>query len=216
MEYKEEFCKATLIINENHSLSENQKELLKIFDKIEYLKVPSAGWTAEEQMAVCRKLWLSDRNTAIVFVSPIPYLLAQIASDVNTRCYSLYVFHNDNREKKELPNGQIIFSIPKTGWKLLRAGNLKPLDIEIEKRRSVYEKEEEKEIDAIEEMVDYDVENDVELQKIGENEWISLDGMWSITPNGVYLNEGNNSTLLPDSFNLPDSVQAKYDEIRRK
>jgi hypothetical protein len=63
---------------------------------------------------------------------------------------------------------------------------------------------------------EFDVENDVELQKIGENEWMSLDGMWSITPNGVYLNEGNNSTLLPDSFNLPDSVQAKYDEIRRK
>ena len=99
---------------------------------------------------------------------------------------------------------------------MLRAGNLKPLDIEIEKRRSVYEKEEEKEIDAIEEMVDYDVENDVELQKIGENEWISADGLWSITPNGVYLNEGDNSTLLSDDFNLPDSVQAKYDEIRRK
>ena len=63
---------------------------------------------------------------------------------------------------------------------------------------------------------EFDVENDVELQKIGENEWISADGLWSITPNGVYLNEGDNSTLLPDDFNLPDSVQAKYDEIRRK
>ena len=63
---------------------------------------------------------------------------------------------------------------------------------------------------------EFDVENDVELQKIGENEWMSLDGLWSITPNGVYLNEGDNSTLLPDDFNLPDSVQAKYDEIRRK
>ena len=57
---------------------------------------------------------------------------------------------------------------------------------------------------------EFDVENDVELQKIGENEWMSLDGLWSITP------KGDNSTLLPDDFNLPDSVQAKYDEIRRK
>ena len=93
-------------------------------------------------------------------------------------------------------------------WKLIDRVTIQQRDIEIGF--------DEKEIDAIEEMVDYDVENDVELQKIGENEWMSLDGMWSITPNGVYLNEGNNSTLLPDSFNLPDSVQAKYDEIRRK
>jgi len=136
MKYEEGLCKALVIMNENHLLLEDQKELLKFFDKIEYLKVPSAGWTAEEQMAVCRKLWLSDRNTAIVFVSPVPYLLAQVASDVNIRGYSLYIFHNDNREKKELPNGKIVFSIPKTGWELLRVGHVKPLDIEIEKRRN--------------------------------------------------------------------------------
>lgn len=69
---------------------------------------------------------------------------------------------------------------------------------------------------TLEEIIDCDIKNDVELQEVGENEWMSMDGIWTITKNAVYLNEGSNSISLPDDFDLPDSIQKKYDEIRRK
>jgi uncharacterized protein (DUF111 family) len=47
----------------------------------------------------------------VIFVSPIPALMKLMRH--------WKVFHNDNREKKELPNGKIIMTVAKKGWVLV-------------------------------------------------------------------------------------------------
>jgi len=53
-------------------------------------------------------------GNTIVFVSPIPYMVKELAKDAN-----VLVFHNDRREKKQLPNGKIIQVVAETGWQLV-------------------------------------------------------------------------------------------------
>lgn len=55
-------------------------------------------------------------GSPVIFVSPIPYLIKFLAGSTGT---DVYVFHNDNREKKELPDGRIIQTVAKTGWQLV-------------------------------------------------------------------------------------------------
>lgn len=59
-----------------------------------------------------------------------------------------------------------------------------------------------------------DVENDVEIYEIHDGEWLSENGRWSVTRNGVYRNIGEDSELVGDMEDLPDAVQKVYDQLQ--
>lgn len=102
--------KAYVVINEQHSLFPEQIELLNqayTKDGWNYLRVPSEGWTMEE---IEEKAY-EYKYCYLVFASPIPLLMRWSTG--------WKVFHNDHREKKELPNGRIISVVSATGWDLV-------------------------------------------------------------------------------------------------
>lgn len=126
----------TVIMNENHTLLPEQERILKEeFPDIEpeFLFAPASGWTKEEMDEIVTSVKKAaigpDRYLFqyIVFVSPIPYLLREITrAEVIARpecCIETgiltYVFHNDRREKKELPDGRMIQVIAQEGWQLV-------------------------------------------------------------------------------------------------
>jgi hypothetical protein len=105
--------KVQVIINEQHKLTAEQETLLNNrFDKWELYKVPAEGWTIAEM-----NNRMFDLTTAkCVFVSPIPYML-KILTSINYK--NIYIFHNDKREKVELPNGKVIYKVADTGWQIV-------------------------------------------------------------------------------------------------
>jgi len=69
-------------------------------------------------------------ENAVVFASPVPFLLKELAKRSmfaehhgdhaeESELYSVLVFHNDRREKKELSDGRIIQTVAATGWRLV-------------------------------------------------------------------------------------------------
>ncbi len=107
--------KVKVIINEQHKLLPEQEMLInKEFGKDgwEFLLVPAKGWDVKETEEVADSI-LKINDT--VFVSPVPLLLAIACIRLN----HTYLFFNPNREKKELPNGKVIFTVPAKGWELL-------------------------------------------------------------------------------------------------
>jgi len=126
----------TVIMNENHTLLPEQERILKeMFPDLEpeFLFAPATGWTKEEM----DKIVASFKEVAIgpdryhtqdvVFVSPIPYLLRELTR-AEVDAYPEYsidtgiwvsVFHNDRREKKELPDGRVIQVVAQEGWQLV-------------------------------------------------------------------------------------------------
>lgn len=121
--------RAIVIMSEQHQLWYEQKILLnKRFHKLvpgdelwtdevtrdwEILSVPADGWTLKEQKDIVEQLMQEDAT--IVFASPIPYLLKELARLGKP----VLVFHTDKREKKELPGGKIISVVAKDGWQLV-------------------------------------------------------------------------------------------------
>ena len=119
----------SVIMNEQHTLLPEQEVILDDkFPGWELLKVPANGWTLEEMKAQVKNLCKKD---AVVFVSPLPYMLKTMSENAGfakggtvcpDRIYAtapkVFIFHNDNREKKEI-NGKIISVTAKTGWVLL-------------------------------------------------------------------------------------------------
>jgi hypothetical protein len=96
-----------LVINEQHTLLENQQEVLKEFvgdDVVNIVKIPKDGLTIVEM----KKLAELEN---IIFVSPIPVTM-KFAND-------WFVFANEKRVKKELPNGKIISVTAQTGWQIV-------------------------------------------------------------------------------------------------
>ncbi len=121
--------KCLVVINESHKLLVEQAEILnKEYDKIEYLKVPASGWTLEdmdEDILPRLRHYLHNEGD-IVFVSPIPYLIKSLSGEYWFHIGQGYnpigcvrIFHNDKREKIELPNGKIIHKVADTGWRLV-------------------------------------------------------------------------------------------------
>ena len=114
--------KAIVIMNEQHSLLTEQKlGLSDMFkDSWEIKNVPAKGWTWQEQDKITKDLINTD-ITHVVFVSPVPVLLRNLSyehgKDLNNP--AVLVFHNDNREKKELPGGKIISVVAQEGWQLV-------------------------------------------------------------------------------------------------
>ena len=126
--------KVYVIINEQHVLFDEQVNLLdKKFGKDgwEFLKVPAAGWSLEKQRDVVKKYF--QRGEIAVFASPVPYLLSTLSwsagawanchgnnvPDNFAFCKDVLVFHNDTREKKELPGGKIVQVVAAKGWQLV-------------------------------------------------------------------------------------------------
>ena len=111
-----------VIMNEQHSLLPEQEKILneKFNNSWEFMKVPADGWALyqmrEKIMEIIDKSTV-DNNIFVVFVSPIPYMLKIMVSSSSVK--ETFVFHNDNRIKKELPNGKIISVVAETGWCLL-------------------------------------------------------------------------------------------------
>ena len=108
-----------VILNEQHTLLDNQKTLLddKFGKQWVILSVPAEGWNRKEIGEVARRLV----NDTVVFASPIPLLLGALAHEQGSGSANLqvYLFHNDVREKKELPTGKVISVVAKTGWELI-------------------------------------------------------------------------------------------------
>lgn len=123
-----------VIMNENHSLLQEQEEILnEKYEGFEFLHVPAEGWTVKEMDNIVKRLSSKDyllegkQYLEVVFVSPIPYLIRELTREeffivcdhgdythINVR-----IFHNSHREKKELPNGRIIQVVAQEGWELV-------------------------------------------------------------------------------------------------
>ena len=90
-----------------------------MFD-LEFFHVPAEGWTIDEQFSVANEL-LEQKPFAIVFVSPIPFLLKLLSFRGGLKCARgenfpfIWIFHNDRREKKELPDRRIVNTEAKEG-----------------------------------------------------------------------------------------------------
>lgn len=122
--------KALVVINEQHSLFPEQEQLLEseYNEGYELLKAPKNGWTLEDQERIIQDIYSRGNEwDDIVFASPIPYMLKKIATDrgkwesgrVTSYIPEVKVFHNDNRDKKELPNGKVIMVVSQYGWKII-------------------------------------------------------------------------------------------------
>ncbi len=118
--------KAIIIINEAHSMMDEQRFIIeeRFGQNYEFLKVPSQGWTLDEMKRVIEEIWEeymnSDGEMNIVFISPVPYLLKELALlGAEFTSFRVLVMHNDKREKKELPDGRIISVVAKEGWQLV-------------------------------------------------------------------------------------------------
>jgi hypothetical protein len=106
-----------VVINESHSLMEEQENILSQFN-YEFYKIPSKGLTLDEIDQMVEEL---SNYEYVVFVSPIPAAFSIIIDRMKDDNWEpdVFVFHNDNREKVELPNGKIIMKVASTGWVLV-------------------------------------------------------------------------------------------------
>ena len=113
--------KTTVIINEQHTLLPEQESILiEKFVTWTTIPVPATGWTKEERDIICNTLIGN-----VVFVSPIPGMILELAGRASfescnhgAQTVRPWVFSNDTREKRELPNGNVISVIATTGWYL--------------------------------------------------------------------------------------------------
>ena len=102
-----------VVINEQHSVMTEQSAILNsTFSEVEFLKVPANGWTLKQMQKEASVLKEAlDATTVVVFCSPIPAMMKLLDG--------WFVFHNDAREKLELPNGKIIMKVAEKGWQLV-------------------------------------------------------------------------------------------------
>lgn len=101
-----------VVINETHQLLDEQITLLdnKFGDNNwERLDLPANGLSLKEMQDLVDSL---HYYSELVIASPVPALMMILTKEK----FNWSVFHNDQREKKELPNGKIIMTVAKTGW----------------------------------------------------------------------------------------------------
>lgn len=127
--------RAIVIVNEQHTLFPEQENIIDRYDDIDFINVPAAGWTYQQQDEMVAHIYNAALETdevpsaTVIFASPIPYLLKEVTElaisyhpmmeDILIRLYQVRVFHNDHREKVELPNGKIINKVAQKGWMLV-------------------------------------------------------------------------------------------------
>ena len=113
--------KTIVVINEQHTLLEEQEEILTDqFGRWDFEKVPAEGWSLKQMMEKSRQLAEAFDN--IVFVSPLAIMVGETTRLTCTEPglqARVYCFHNDCREKKELPNGKVISVVAREGWQLI-------------------------------------------------------------------------------------------------
>lgn len=151
--------KLEIVINEQHSLKKEQRELLEKQFPLNrwnhnYIKVPEAGWSFDEQNQQAGEL----TGKTVVFVSPVPYVLAklsfwqgygeagslpEVGLPLKGGETEAFLFHNDNREKKELPNGRTISVVAETGWELVSINKGRAINLAQDKKIEEFEIEEE-------------------------------------------------------------------------
>ncbi|HBF78254.1 MULTISPECIES: hypothetical protein [Clostridium] len=122
--------KVKVILNEQHQLMGEQKQILdkKFPEGWEIISVPATGWMLKEVNKAAEEL----RGQTVVFASPIPALIEKLSFqqgsewgrffETGVECETnthVFVFHNDKREKKELPGGKVIQVVASTGWQLV-------------------------------------------------------------------------------------------------
>ena len=119
-----------LVINEEHSLFDEQRELLRQFGTVEFINTPKDGMNRKQMDSFTADNGIEIGDT-LIFTSPIPYLLKKLSSELHyfesfdvsvdgvCLAYRVFVFHNDRGEKKELPNGKIINTVTSTGWEII-------------------------------------------------------------------------------------------------
>lgn len=123
-----------LIINETHSLLPDQVRELeeKGMSDYEEIRIPKEGWNLQTRLDRAHE-W-ARRGGRYIFVSPEPVMLGRLAYYAGHGSHyidgtpafghdvAVYVFSNDRRVKKELPDGRIVQTIAPTGWKLVEIG----------------------------------------------------------------------------------------------
>jgi len=107
--------KALVLLNEQHSLMNEQVAILDGLFNWSVKAVPASGWSLSQMREVLQELKAFDGE--VVFASPIPALLMGMEGGG-------FLFHNDRREKKELPNGKVIMTVAQTGWQLVSMKDL--------------------------------------------------------------------------------------------
>ena len=122
--------KCIVVINIQHALFDQQMDILgKKYDKVDYLRVPAAGWTLAQINDVCDDLLKGGAD--IIMASPIPALLMKLSKDIaysvgvadgdncsNCIAVNVYTFHNDNRIKKQFGD-KIVMTVAPDGWVLI-------------------------------------------------------------------------------------------------
>lgn len=116
--------KIFVVINEQHKLLPAQEEeISRVFGEdieLEFVKIPADGLKIHEMDSMVEE-WLFNGST-ILFVSPIPYMIREYAERriLGSRSSKkIFLFHNDKREKSELPDGRVIYKIAQDGWKIV-------------------------------------------------------------------------------------------------
>lgn len=59
-----------------------------------------------------------------------------------------------------------------------------------------------------------DIEYDVTMHKVYEGEYLSDNGNWSVTKNGIYFNYEDGSYPIGDMEDVPNAVQKIYDQLQ--
>lgn len=59
-----------------------------------------------------------------------------------------------------------------------------------------------------------DVKYNVEMYKVWEEEYISDNGNWSVTRNGIYFNYEDASYPIGDMEDVPDAVQEVFNQLQ--
>lgn len=188
-----------VVLNEQHSLLPEQEELLdREFGagKWKIYSVPQQGWTLNQMFEVIPIL---AKARAVVFASPVPFVLGQLSylKGKNPDYPEVYVFHNDNREKKELPGGKIVYTVAKHGWKLLNV--------------SLYHPRETKELRELEERKDLELITDSqEVRHIWE--MVGAPGEES-EPTGalVKISDGDYEEVWFTWWSAPYDLSARYE-----
>jgi len=113
-----------LIINETHSLLPDQIRELeeKGMSDYEEIRIPKEGWSLQTRLTNAEEWTLLGGR--FIFVSPEPVLLGKLAYNAGFGLnIEVYIFTNDQRIKKELPDGRIVHTVAREGWKLVKVGN---------------------------------------------------------------------------------------------
>lgn len=122
--------KVVVIINEQHKLLPDQERLLNHTFPEGWSRwdVPADGLTADAQASAASVL----ADHPVVVASPVPFLTARLAA-IKAACaqrslfldtqVNLWVFHNDKRVAKEVPDSKggvrVVHTVAPDGWQLL-------------------------------------------------------------------------------------------------